>query len=95
MAALRDHGTDLRCVVLSGAGDVAFGAGSDISEFPALRMGAEAAAEYAARENRATQALLSIAQPVLVRARAPAFPSAGTSCSDRALHTCCKPVEPR
>jgi enoyl-CoA hydratase/carnithine racemase len=38
MAALTAE-ADLRCIVIRGAGDEAFSAGSDISEFPSRRMG--------------------------------------------------------
>jgi enoyl-CoA hydratase/carnithine racemase len=54
----------LRVVVLRGAGDRAFGAGSDISEFRAKRTG-EAAAHYNATEAAAAHAIESIPVPVL------------------------------
>jgi enoyl-CoA hydratase/carnithine racemase len=55
---------ELRVVVLRGAGDKAFGAGSDITEFPTQRTGA-AAAHYNATEAAAALAIESIPVPVL------------------------------
>ena len=54
----------LRVVVLRGAGDQAFGAGSDISEFRARRTGDDAAA-YNATEAAAAEAVESIPVPVI------------------------------
>ena len=54
----------LRVVVLRGAGDAAFGAGSDISEFRAERTG-EAARRYNATEAAAAAAIEQIPVPVL------------------------------
>ena len=54
----------VRVVILRGAGDVAFGAGSDISEFTTKRTGA-AAARYNEIEEDAVRAIESIAVPVL------------------------------
>lgn len=51
-AAIRDeftalnHRSDIRAVVLRGAGDAAFAAGANISEFPTLRLTASDAARY-------------------------------------------------
>lgn len=54
----------LRVLVLRGAGDVAFGAGSDISEFAERRLGTNAAA-YDDAEHRAWDALASAPVPVI------------------------------
>ena len=53
-----------RVTVLSG-GTIAFGAGSDISEFPAQRTGHAAATRYSVIENAATNALLGVKHPLL------------------------------
>ena len=63
VAAIATH-SDVRVVVLRGAGDIAFGAGSDISEFPTQRTG-DAANHYNAVEAAAARAVESIAVPVL------------------------------
>jgi enoyl-CoA hydratase len=61
----------MRLVVIRGAGDEAFNAGSDISEFTEKRMGAEAAASYAAVEHRAHDAVLDLPMPVLAMIHGP------------------------
>ena len=61
---------DLRVVVLRGAGDVAFGAGSDISEFMAKRW-AEAADAYNATEAAAAHAIESVPVPVIAAIHGP------------------------
>ncbi len=60
----------VRAVILRGAGDVAFGAGSDISEFPERRTGA-AAVVYNEIEERAVRAIEAIAVPVLALIHGP------------------------
>ena len=65
---LADHG--IRVVVLRGAGDLAFGAGSDISEFPSRRMGADAAA-FDAVEHDAWEAVEQIPLPVIAAIHGP------------------------
>ena len=55
---------DVRVVVLRGAGAIAFGAGSDISEFAGKRTGT-AATRYNEIEEAAVQAIESISVPVL------------------------------
>lgn len=62
---------DLRVVILRGAGDEAFSAGSDISEFEEKRMGGATASEYAAVEHRAHDAVLGLAVPVLAMIHGP------------------------
>lgn len=54
-----------RVTILRGTGNAAFGAGSDINEFPELRTGAAAAAAYSDVEAAASRALLSIRHPLL------------------------------
>jgi enoyl-CoA hydratase len=65
--AVDSQGTSaLRSVVISGvSGSVDFGAGSDISEFPFNRTGAEQSARYSKLENTATEALLAIPVPLI------------------------------
>ena len=46
---------DVRVVILQGAGKDAFGAGSDISEFPQNRHNAQEASNYSAIENKASE----------------------------------------
>ena len=67
-AAIADPQT--RVVVLRGAGDEAFGAGSDISEFAERRIGADAV-EYNRVEHEATEALAAIPLPVLAMIHGP------------------------
>merc|ERR1712086_453953 len=62
-----------RVTVLTGAGDEAFGAGSDISESPQVRTGATAAAAYSAVEDEASAALLEIEHPVLACIHGPCY----------------------
>jgi enoyl-CoA hydratase len=60
----------VRVVILRGAGDVAFGAGSDISEFPEKRTGA-AAQHYNEVEELAVRAIEAIPVPVLALVHGP------------------------
>ena len=60
-----------RVCIVGGAGSEAFGAGSDISEFPRVRTGAAAAAAYSRVENEAAEALRSIRHPLLARIHGP------------------------
>ena len=59
---------DLRVVVLRGAGDLAFSAGSDITEFEDRRMGGEAEG-YDRAEHAAWEAIESIPVPVIAAIR--------------------------
>ena len=59
-----------RAVILRGAGDEAFGAGSDISEFSDRRIG-EAAGSYDAAEHLAWRALAGIPLPVIAAIHGP------------------------
>ena len=61
---------DVRVVVLRGAETAAFGAGSDISEFPSRRMGDQASV-YESAEHRAWQALAEIPLPVIAAIHGP------------------------
>ena len=60
--------SDLRVVVLRGAGDLAFSAGSDITEFEDRRMGGEAEG-YDRAEHAAWEAIESIPVPVIAAIR--------------------------
>ena len=62
---------DTRVCVIAGAGSVAFGAGSDISEFKHVRTGSAAGTSYSVIENAATDALLSIRQPLIAAIHGP------------------------
>ena len=64
MTALSDN-TDLRCVVIRGAGDRAFSAGADIAEFPDVRANAAQAREYGAVVADALAALTGCIHPVI------------------------------
>ncbi len=64
MTALSDN-TDLRCVVIRGAGDRAFSAGADIAEFPDVRANAAQAREYGAVVAEALAALTGCNHPVV------------------------------
>jgi enoyl-CoA hydratase/carnithine racemase len=55
----------VRTIVLRGAGEVAFVAGADISEFGAQRTGGEAAAGYDSHSGAAFGALLHCGKPLL------------------------------
>lgn len=61
----------VRVVILQGEGTEAFGAGSDILEFPKVRHNAEAAAEYSAIEDAAAESLLALKQPLIAKIRGP------------------------
>src|SRR5688572_17881681 len=59
-----DGDPGVRVVVLRGAGEEAFVAGADISEFEKMRSG-DAGEAYEAQNARAFEALLAISKPVL------------------------------
>lgn len=61
---------DIRVVVLRGAGDQAFGAGSDISEFPTRRLG-DQAESYDNAEHEAWEALAAVPVPVIAAIHGP------------------------
>jgi len=62
--ALSDDDT-LRCVIITGAGDKAFGAGADISEFEQTRSNANKARAYGQRTHAALSAISHCRHPVL------------------------------
>jgi enoyl-CoA hydratase len=62
-------GTDVRVVVVTGAGDKAFTAGADISEFPELRTSAAARAEYDRGQAAVGHAWDSLGRPVIAMIR--------------------------
>ncbi len=61
---------DIRCVILKGSGTEAFGAGSDISEFPERRTG-DKAGHYDSSEQLAWNAIESIPVPVVASIHGP------------------------
>jgi len=59
----------VRLVILKGAGDKAFSAGADISQFKEKRTGTEAVREYNAAADRAAQAMREFAKPLIAMIR--------------------------
>jgi enoyl-CoA hydratase/carnithine racemase len=59
------EGSGVKVIVVRGAGEKAFGAGSDISEFPALRFGREAAVNYNRIEEDALVAIVEASMPTI------------------------------
>jgi enoyl-CoA hydratase/carnithine racemase len=72
-AAKSEAKSEARVCILSGAGDKAFGAGSDISEFPTVRTGAKQAAQYSEYEDSASEALLSLECPLIAKIQGPCY----------------------
>ena len=64
-----DADLSLRCIIITGAGERAFGAGADISEFEETRSSAAKAKEYAQRTHGALQAIKSCRHPVVAAIR--------------------------
>ncbi len=64
IAALHED-DGVRCIVLRGAGERAFGPGADISEFPDSRLNAEQAAAYGAHMHRTMGALADCRHPLV------------------------------
>ncbi len=60
---------DLRCVIVKGAGDKAFAAGADISEFPEIRTNAEQAIVYGDVTEEALKALRLLKHPTIAMIR--------------------------
>ena len=60
---------DIRCVIITGAGDKAFGAGADISEFEQTRSNAEQARAYGKRTHAALGAITHCRHPVIAQIR--------------------------
>lgn len=69
VARLLDGG-GLRAMIVRGAGNVAFGAGSDISEFPTRRMG-DQAEEFDRVEHAAWDAIAAVPVPVIAAIHGP------------------------
>ena len=61
--------TDIRCVILQGAGEKAFGPGADISEFSTKRKNSKQAKEYGKNMHAAMEAIRSCCHPVLAKIR--------------------------
>ena len=59
--------SDIRVCILSGEGNKAFGAGSDISEFPLVRTGVTQANLYSKYEDEASDALCSLSYPLIAK----------------------------
>jgi enoyl-CoA hydratase/carnithine racemase len=64
-----DADTDLRCVVIEGAGEKAFCVGADIAEFETTRANAAQARDYAALSHGALAAIASCRHPVVAAIR--------------------------
>ena len=60
---------DIRCIVLRGAGEAAFGSGADIEEFRALRADRQQAIAFARDGHRAMQAVRDCPVPTLAAIR--------------------------
>lgn len=60
---------DIRCIVVRGAGDKAFAAGADISEFPKNRANADQAYEYGKATEAALIALQNCVHPTIAMIR--------------------------
>ena len=61
--------TDLRCIVLRGAGDAAFASGADIDEFESIRSTREKAIDFARHGHRAMHAVRDCPVPILAAIR--------------------------
>ena len=59
----------IRCVIITGAGEQAFGAGADISEFEQTRGNAEQAQRYGKRTHAALSAITHCRHPVIAQIR--------------------------
>jgi len=64
-----DKDESLRCIIIQGAGDKAFAAGADISEFPEKRANAEQAYVYGLATDKALEQLLACRHPVIAMIR--------------------------
>ena len=62
-----------RVTILSGVGTKAFGAGSDIAEFPQVRTGARQAAAYSKHEDKASESLQALPHPLLAKIHGPCY----------------------
>ena len=59
--------TDIRCIVVTGAGDKAFGSGNDISEFHTLRANAEQVLPYNDNATRTVHTIENSLHPTIAR----------------------------
>ena len=64
-----DADAALRCIVLRGAGEKAFGAGADISEFSTTRANSKLAKQYGLRVERAMRAISECRHPTVAMIR--------------------------
>jgi len=64
-----DENTDIRCIVLRGAGDKAVGPGADITEFSEKRNNSEQGAEYGGVMHASMAAIRDCRHPVIARIR--------------------------
>jgi len=64
-----DADDDIRCIVIRGAGDKAFAAGADISEFPEKRFDAEQAFLYGEATDKTLEILQACRHPVIAMIR--------------------------
>lgn len=64
-----DADDTIRCIIIRGAGDKAFAAGADISEFPEKRNDAEQAFLYGEATDKALERLLACRHPVIAMIR--------------------------
>ena len=62
-----DGRSEIRCVILEGSGDKAFGAGADISEFGAKRKNSRLAKEYGTVMHAAMDSIRNCRHPVLAK----------------------------
>jgi len=69
---------DVHVVIVHGAGDEAFLAGADITEFPATRADATMAAEYERQTHAALEAITTLSKPVIAMINGVCF---GGGCS--------------
>ncbi|MEE2745497.1 MAG: enoyl-CoA hydratase-related protein [Pseudomonadota bacterium] len=59
--------SDIRCIILQGSGDVAFGPGADITEFETKRKNSEQAKEYGKVMHSAMESIRNCRHPVLAK----------------------------
>ena len=62
-----DTGTDLRCVIIRGAGGKAFSAGAEIQEFSTTRKDKESAMGYVSRMTRGFNSFMECRHPVVAQ----------------------------